>query len=100
MQRQTPRWREGDSNPRSRYQGELSCRAMKAEPPEDIVRTSFGEGAAAVQLDLFFAASHSMGLAKRWVWGMSLAAVAALITRPPRKKCRGPARNATCVGRR
>ena len=41
-------WREGDSNPRSRCQGELSCRAMKAEPPEDIVRTSFGEGAAAV----------------------------------------------------
>ena len=37
---------------------------MKAEPPEDIVRTSFGEGAAAVELDLFFAASHSMGLAK------------------------------------
>jgi hypothetical protein len=37
---------------------------MKAERPEDIVRTSFGEGAAAVQLDLFFAASHSMGLAK------------------------------------
>jgi hypothetical protein len=28
------------------------------------VRTSFGEGAAAVQLDLFFAASHSMSLAK------------------------------------
>ena len=37
---------------------------MKAEPAEDIVRTSFGEGAAAVELDLFFAASHSMGLAK------------------------------------
>ena len=36
---------------------------MKAEPAEDIVRTSFGEGAAAVELDLFFAASHSMGLA-------------------------------------
>jgi len=63
----TRRWRERDSNPRSPGQGEFSCRAMRAE----VARTScahFGAGAAAVQLDLFCSACHSIEPGAHTVW--------------------------------
>jgi hypothetical protein len=55
----TPRWREPDSNPRSPRVGELSCRAMNAERPRTSP-TNSDAGAAAVHLDFFCSACHSM----------------------------------------
>ena len=53
----TPRWREPDSNPRSPSprSDELSCRLHAGD-----ARTSCVQISGAAQLDLFFAASHSM----------------------------------------
>ena len=55
----TRRWREPDSNPRSPRVGELSCRAMNAERPRTS-HTNSDAGAAAVHLDFFCSACHSM----------------------------------------
>jgi hypothetical protein len=72
---QTRRWRKRDSNPRSPGKGEPSCHATDNTRLRRNWRgqvwsiSGFGAEAAAVQLDLFIAASHSMepGAQTGWV---------------------------------